>query len=63
MPHARNHSNLRVSAIIASPRQHRKLENKDRSGRGPDSKQRLRDPGGQDFVCHVHSPLMELIEQ
>jgi hypothetical protein len=61
MPYARNHSNLRLSAIVASSRQHRKLENKDRSGRGPDGKQRLRDPDGQDFVCHVHSPLIELI--
>jgi hypothetical protein len=38
--------------------QNRKLENKNRSGRDSDGKQRLRDPGGKDFVVHVHSPLI-----
>jgi hypothetical protein len=50
MPHARNHSNPQVSATIALPCQHRKLENKDRSSRDADGKQRLRDPDGKDFV-------------
>jgi len=37
---------------------HRKLENENRSGRDADGKQRLRDPGGKDFVVHVHSPVI-----
>ena len=43
--------------------QHRKLENKNRSGRDADGKKRLRDPGGESFVVHVHSPLIQLLEQ
>jgi hypothetical protein len=49
--------------LCGLPRQHRKLENKNRSDRGGDGKKRLREPDGEDFVCHVHSPLIELIEQ
>jgi hypothetical protein len=43
-------------------RQQRKLENKNISDRGGDGKKRLREPDGEDFVCHVHSPLIESIE-
>jgi hypothetical protein len=43
--------------------QHRELDNKNRSSRRCDRKERLRDPGYEDFVCHVRSPLMALIEQ
>ena len=45
------------------PGQHRKLDNKNRSHRDSDGKQRLRDPGGEYFVCHVHSPLIKSIER
>jgi hypothetical protein len=45
------------------PRDHRYLENKNRSGRNADGKQRLRDADGQGLVSHVHSPLTELLEQ
>jgi hypothetical protein len=39
-------------------RQHRKLENKNRSSRDAHGKQRLGDPDGESFVVHVHSPLI-----
>jgi hypothetical protein len=39
------------------------LDNKNRGNRGGDGKKRLREPDGEDFVCHVCSPLIELIEQ
>jgi hypothetical protein len=41
-----------MRAIIDLPRQHRELENKNRSGRDADGKQSLRDPDGKSFVCH-----------
>jgi hypothetical protein len=44
-------------------RQQRKLDNKNGSDRGGDGKKRLRKADGEDFVCHVHSPLVESIEQ
>jgi hypothetical protein len=44
-------------------RQQRKLDNKNRGNRGGDGKKRLREPDGEDFVGHVHSPLTELIEE
>jgi hypothetical protein len=44
-------------------RQHRKLENENGSGRGGDGKERLREPDGKDFVCHVLSRWIELIER
>jgi hypothetical protein len=44
-------------------RQQRKLDNKNRGNRGGDGKKRLRDPDGVEFVGHVRSPLIELIEQ
>jgi hypothetical protein len=52
-----NHSNLQIDIAIALPDQHRKLENKNRSGCGADRKNRLRDPDGKSFVCHVPTPL------
>jgi hypothetical protein len=39
------------------PDQHRELENQNRCGRGGDRKNRLRDPGSEYVVVHVHSPL------
>jgi hypothetical protein len=53
----------RAADTFDLPDQHRKLDNKNRSHRDSDGKQRLRDPGGEYFVCHVTSPWIELIEQ
>jgi hypothetical protein len=44
-------------------RQQRNLDDEQRSTRGGDGQKRLRDPDDEDFVCHVHSPLIELIER
>jgi hypothetical protein len=44
-------------------RQQRKLDNKNRSGRGRYGKKRLRKADGKDFVCHERSPLIESIER
>jgi hypothetical protein len=49
--------------LCGLPDQHRKLENENRSSRSGDRKKRLREPDGEDFVCHVPSPLIELIER
>jgi hypothetical protein len=46
------------SDSIESPGQHRNLKDKNRSGCNADRKQRLRDPDGECFVCHVPSPLV-----
>jgi hypothetical protein len=43
--------------------QQRELDNKNRGNRGGDGKKRLREPDGENFVSHVRSPLIELIEQ
>ena len=43
------------------PRQRRKLHDKHRSDRGGDGEKGLREADGEDFVCHVHSPLVESI--
>jgi hypothetical protein len=45
------------------PSHHRYLENKNRSSCDADGKQRLRDADGQGLVCHVPSPLAELLER
>jgi hypothetical protein len=44
-------------------RQQRQLQNENRSGRGTDGKQRLREPDSEDFVVHLRSPKIELIER
>lgn len=44
-------------------RQQRNLDDEQRSARGRDGQNRLRDPDDEDFVCHVHSPLIELIQR
>jgi hypothetical protein len=44
--------------LCGLPRQHRKLDNKNRSSRSGEGKERLRNPHGKCFVCHVHSPLI-----
>jgi hypothetical protein len=49
------------STVLA--RHHRNLEHKNRSGCNADGKQRLRDADGQGLVCHVHSPMNELLER
>jgi hypothetical protein len=54
---------LRSRAPFRLPCQHRKLQGKNRNDGGGDGKERLRDPDGEDFVCHVRSPLVESIEQ
>jgi hypothetical protein len=45
------------------PRQHRKLENENRSSGGDDGEKRLRETNCEDCGGHVHSPLTELIER
>lgn len=45
-----------ASVPIALPRHQRKLKDKNRSGRGADRKERLREPYREKFVCHVPSP-------
>jgi hypothetical protein len=45
------------------PDQHRKLENKNRGSRGGNRKKRLRESDGENLVCHVPSPWIELIER
>jgi hypothetical protein len=54
---------FRGAAARRLPNQHRKLENENRSGCDADGQQRLREPDGEDFVCHVPSPWIESIEQ
>jgi hypothetical protein len=49
--------------IVSLPYQQRNLENENGSDGGGDGKKRLRQPDRGDFVCHVPSPLTELIEQ
>lgn len=44
-------------------RQQCELDNKNSCDRGRDSKERLGEPGGEYCVCHLHSPLIELIER
>jgi hypothetical protein len=42
------------------PDQHRKLENKNRGSRGGNRKKRLRESDGENCVCHVPSPWIEI---
>jgi hypothetical protein len=52
---------IKSPGMLRSTRQHRKLQDENRRGRGSDGQQRLRQPDSKYFACHEFSPLNESI--